>query len=399
MKTIITHPTRYVAMMFALVASLILNPTTTNASENFEVSGWIPYWTSSAPKAAEKRLRDIDMIHPFGYSIKSDGTLLDNMNIGKGDWKKLITAARKKDVTIVPTVTTSNGTLVHTLLSDPQKREEHIDAIVSVVKKGKFDGIDINYEGKLSITHDAFGDFLEELKDELGKKILSCTIEARTPPDSLYRTIPDTIAYANNFDAINEHCDRINIMAYDQQRADIKLNDARLGEPYIPVSDAAWVRKVLEFTLPSLDADKVVLGIPSYGHEYEVLVLPQQFAEYRRVNAYNIPLIEKKMKDKKVVEGRSASGEPAFTYLGLGKHAPQYGASAPKGTKKHLEAAAKSLAYTNATNIPTVFNYVTWSDADAMIEKIDLAREFNLLGVVFFKIDGQEDKDVWKELR
>lgn len=385
-----------IASKTLLTFCLIALPASASA---LEVSGWIPYWTSGAPKAAEKRLRDIDMIHPFGYSIKSDGSLLDNMNISKGSWRNLIKAANKKDVLVVPTITTSNGSLVHTLLSNDVSREDHIDHIVSLVKKEKFDGIDINYEGKLSATHDAFGVFLGELKDELGKKILSCTIEARTPPDSLYRTIPETIAYANNYDAINEHCDRINIMAYDQQRADIKLNDARRGEPYIPLSDTAWVRKVLEFSLDTLDNEKVVLGIPSYGHEYEVLVLPQQYAEYRRVSAFNIPAIKKKIRDKDVAVGYSASGEPAFTYLGLGHHAPQHTTRPPRNTPEHLEAAAKSLAYTNATGIPSVFNYVTWSDADAMIEKIELAREFDVLGVVLFKIDGQEDKNVWRELR
>lgn len=385
-------------LIYTIVALILFPHTFTYGASDLEVSGWIPYWTSSAPKAAEKRLRDIDILHPFGYSIKSDGSLLDNMDISKGSWRKLVRAARKKDVLVVPTITTSNGSLVHALLSNDASREDHIDNIVSLVKKEKFDGIDINYEGKLSATHDYFGLFLKELKDELGKKMLSCTIEARTPPESLYRTVPDTIAYANDYDAINEYCDRINIMAYDQQRADIKLNDERLGEPYIPLSDTAWVRKVLEFSLKTLDADKVVLGIPSYGHEYEVLVLPERYAEYRRVSAYNIPAIKNKIKKQRIDTGRAASGEPAFTYLGLGKHAPQHGYNTPKNTPDYLEAAAQSLAYTNATGIPSVFNYVTWSDAESMTEKIDLAKEFDLRGIVFFKIDGQEDRGVWKAL-
>lgn len=386
------------ALLCGLVLSLIAT-TPTYADQDLEVSGWVPYWTSTAPKAAKKHLSVLEVIHPFGYSIKSDGSLLDNMNITKGSWKALLTEAKKRGVLVVPTITTSNGPLVHELLSDPDKREEHIDQIIDLVKKHKFAGIDIDYEGKFASTNPYFAQFLEELKDRLGsKRILSCTIEARTPPESLYRTMPETIEYANDYDAINEHCDRVNIMAYDQQRADIKLNDERLGEPYIPVADTEWVRKVLELTLETIDADKVVLGIASYGHEYEVLVTPDRFAEYRRIGAYNPPSIEKKARAQKVTPERATSGELAFSYLALGKHAPQYNTKVPRGTDAYLKAAAQSLAYTNETGVPTVFSYVTWSDAGAMKEKIELAKEFGILGVALFKIDGQEDKKVWKEL-
>lgn len=398
MKTTITQKKRRAVALIA-GAALIFSAIPASASaKDLEISGWIPYWTTSAPRAAEKHLDEIDMIHPFGYSIKNDGTLSDNMKITKGSWKRLISKARREDVLVVPSITTSNGPLVHVLLANDEFREEHIKEIVDLVEDRDFDGIDIDYEGKLSLTHDVFATFLTELNKALDDKILSCTVEARTPPSSLYRTIPPTIAYANDYKTIADVCDRVNIMAYDQQRADIKENDANKGAPYVPVADVDWVRKVLDITLDTIPADKLVLGIPSYGHEYEVLVTPQQYAEYRRVNAYNIPGIESKMDDKDVEAGRVSSGELGFTYLGLGKHAPQYRTSIPRNTPEHLKAAAESLAYTNATNIPSVFNYVTWSDAGAMKDKIDLAKEFDLRGVALFKIDGQEDRGVWKEL-
>lgn len=400
MQTFITHLLQRAAAA-AIVAAFVVSAVPSIASaQDLEVSGWIPYWTSSAPREAQKRLDQVHMIHPFGYSIKSDGALLDNMEITKGSWKRLISRARRDGVLVVPTITTANGPLVHVLLANDRYRKEHIEEIAKLVEDHNFDGIDINYEGKLSLTHDVFATFLTELGEALDDKILSCTVEARTPPSSLYRTIPATIAYANDYETIADVCDRVNIMAYDQQRADIAENDANKGAPYIPVSDVDWVRKVLDITLDTIPADKVVLGIPSYGHEYEVLVTPQQYAEYRRVSAYNIPSIENKMDDKNATAGRASSGELAFTYLGLGKQSPQHiaGYTIPRNTPKHLEAAARSLAYTNATGQPSVFNYVTWSDAEAMKDKIDLAQEFGLRGVVFFKIDGQEDEDVWEEL-
>jgi len=400
MKANITQYLQRTTMLFVAAAFILTAFPSFASAQDLEVSGWIPYWTSGAPKAAQKHIDDLYMIHPFGYALQSSGDIKDLMDIKKSAWKNLLKKADKENVLIVPTITTSNGSLVHTILSDSDLRKDHIKKILTVVKKQKFDGIDIDYEGKLSITKDSYSLFLKELKKGLGKKILSCTIEARTPPEDLYRVVPADIAYANDYEAIAKYCDRVNIMAYDQQRADITLNDANKGEPYIPVSDDAWVRKVLDFTLQTIPKSKVVLGIATYGHEYEVLVTPNQYTEYRRAGAYNLPGIEKKIAKYDIEPSRTKAGELGFSYSDLTQHAPQFitNFSIPANTPDSLKVAARSLAYSNATGNVAVFQYVTWSDTEAMKDKIDLAKEFGLRGVALFKIDGQEDADVWEEL-
>ena len=233
--------------LVALCAVLFLGaPVFVNAASDLEVSGWIPYWSgNSGIRDAEKRLSVLDEIHPFSFSVKSDGTLLDLLGLDKSAWKRLIRKADSKDVLVTPTVMTSDGAMLHALLSDPVRRAAHVRHIAQMVEEGDYDGVNIDYEGKRAETKDFFSLFLKELKAAIGTKQLSCAVEARTPPDSLYRTLPPVIEYANDYAAIGTHCDRVQIMAYDQQRADIKLNDARRGAPYMPVSDTEWVRKVV----------------------------------------------------------------------------------------------------------------------------------------------------------
>lgn len=386
-------------VLIVFVALFMAVPGTTGAASDLEVSGWVPYWSGvKATQNARKHMDTLSIVHPFGYTLRQNGTLHDAMGIKKSHWKKLFKTAKDNDVLVIPTITTSDGALVHRLLSDSTLREEHIEEIVTTVKKGKFDGIDIDYEGKWSETKEYFALFLEELDEALGSKLLTCAIEARTPPDSLYKVVPESINYANDYEAIAKHCDRVEIMTYDQQRADIKLNDERSGEPYIPVSDADWVEKVIKLALESIPKEKIMLGVPTYGHHYEVVVEPNWFRSYGRVGALNAPAAEKLAKKEKVKPSRNKGGEISFSYATIFS-APEVRSrtvDVPKNIPSGNLVAARALAYANETGLPTVFNYVTWSDAEAIEEKVKLAEKYDLRGIAIFKIDGQEDKEIWK---
>lgn len=375
-----------------------LFPLSAFATGDLEISGWIPYWSGTkGPKDAQKHLKFLNEIHPFGYSMKSDGTLGDLMGIDKGAWEKLIAAARAKDVLVTPTVMASDGALIHKILSDSVKRANHIQKIALMVEKGGFDGVNIDYEAKRAETKDYYSRFLKELKAAIGDKRLICAIEPRTPPESLYKNIPTNLQYANDYTEIGEHCDTVEIMGYDQQRADIKLNAARTGAPYMPVADIDWVRKVVNVTALSIPKEKLVLGVPTYGTEYGVTVSPNWYQGYKRIRAVNPDTAITLMKKQKAKASRNSAGEMAFTYATKSTaKIKSYGV--PNGTTEGNKIAAQALAYANATGKSTVFTVVSWSDAEAIEAKVDLAKELGLRGIAIFKIDGQEDPSMWNVL-
>lgn len=380
----------------ALLLSASVSTSHAHAA-SFEVSGWIPYWAaSSGIRSAAKNLDVLTSVYPFSFVITSDGGIKDLAGMDKSSWKRFVRQAKLADVKVIPTIMTSNGDLVHTILSDKKQRTAHIEAIVAMVEKGGYDGVDIDYEGKKASTRPHFSAFLKELKAALKDKVLSCTIEARTPPDSLYTTIPKNLEYANDYEEINKHCDRVNIMAYDQQRADLKLNSERAGAPYYPNADLAWVKKVMTLTAKTIDKDKLFVGVPTYGRELEVTVSPNWFEKYTQLWSVSEEYARDTARKYDVEPTRNAAGELSYSYVKTKSHNRLLSSvSIPAKAQQGDVVAARALAYANKTGESIVIHTVWWSDAQAVKDKIQLAREMGLKGVSIFKIDGKEDKDMW----
>lgn len=382
-------------MKKALITSLILIlflPTTIEA-KSLKVSGWIPYWEEEAGiNEAKDNLSDLDIIHPFIYEVTSDGSIKARADIKNSDWQSLIKKADRRRIDIIPAISWFNGYEIHNILSDKSKVEEHIENIVDLVEDNDFDGIDIDYEQKLADTIDYYSKFLEDLKDELNDKKLHCTVEARTPKDSLYRTLPKTISYANDYEEINKHCDVIEIMTYDQQRADWKLNQAAIGNPYVPVADPAWQEKVIKLALKDIDNDKIMLGIPTYGRIWELTVTSNQYKEYKSLSSITELNALKKAKDLGIEPILSHSGEYYYSYF---NESSPYKALNPILKKYKLSAHSFALILANITNQTIPVNLVWFNQADSQKEKIKIAEKHDLKGVAIFKIDGQSSNDLW----
>lgn len=380
-----------------ILAGFFLLPAVAQGAST-DVGVWIPWWSEeTGAKSALENIRDIDVIYPFVFEVDQEGELENKVDFDDRHWEKLFDKADDRNVDIIPTIAWFDGEAIHETLSDKRKRSNHINDIVKMVKKYRFDGVNIDYEQKLAETMDDFSLFLKELEDELGTKDLTCTIEARTPPESRWKEVPKDIQYANDYKAMNKYCDWVEIMAYDQQRADIKLNSERRGVPYMPVADVDWVEKVVELALKDIDEDKIMLGVPTYGRAWDVTVASEWYKDYIKVATLNHPRIIELSKKYDSPIGRSEGGEAVISYFPEDSPWKIFNALlAPKDTPKGFEAAAKALMVATYANIEIPVRFITWSDAEAIEDKLDLAKKYDLRGVAVFKVDGEEDQDIWK---
>lgn len=367
-----------------------------------EFSGWIPYWrTATGTQDVLPHLKQLTSVMPFGYTVKNDGTLNDAAHLTEEPWTSFIAAAKKNKVKVIPSVMWGNGETIHKILSNTKTRIALEDEIAKVVKDNGFDGIDIDFEAKKHETMDYFSKFLKGLYQRMGKKLVYCTVEARMPLSSRYSPgakIPaDAQDYANDYVQMNKYCDRVEIMAYDQGVIDVRLNKARMA-PYAPVADPAWVESLVTLAAQSIDKKKIIIGVPTYGYEYTVTPIPGDGYQYKVLWAFNLKYATDIAAQLGITPTRTSANEIGFSYdpTRLTAVAPKNGES----MQVHQQMATTSVAE-NASSSSTSqpFNYLSWSDAQAVADKVDLARKLGVRGVAVFKFDGGEDPRIWDVLK
>ncbi len=345
----------------------------------FAVSGWIPYWKEGAATSSIPYLNKLSAVSPFSYTVKSDGTLSNPMKTDNPEWVSLFTEARKHGVKIYPSILWTDKNQMESILSYKKKRGAHIDAIVQEVRAQNWDGIDIDYEGKLAETRDGYSRFVTELGAALkkDKKKLICTIEARTPIDSRYSKVTKEllakIEYANDYKAIGKACDEVRVMAYDQSTDDLQLMTKYTNTLYKPIADIDWVKKVLTLSMQDIPAKKIHLGVATYGYKYEIKAQPSFSSSstsptITRVGAMNYFYADELAKSLHITPTRNQAGELSFTYS----------------------------TTTMEKGITTPRTYLVWySDSVAIADKVRIAKLYKLGGVSIFKLDGAYDPNLF----
>lgn len=380
--------------LFIFITVSIIPPSAQAAP--FYYAGWLPFWKKqNGAQDISGNLYKFHELSPFSYEVRANGTLIDSLKMKEGFWPAWLSAVRDGGVKNIPTVAWFDGQGIHKLLINKKKRIAHEDVIAKLVKDMKFDGIDIDYEAKLPETKDYFSLFIQGLAIRLHPmgKILSCTVESRTPLADLLGGVPEDTRRSNDYVALNKYCDEVRIMSYDQGLIDGKLDRQKgNGELYAPVADVDWVKKTIQETLKYINPKKVMLGIPTYGYEYEV-GWKDGYTTYMRLRSHTFFQAMNRAVSVGAYQQRNSAGEYSFTYA----------------TSTSVGTISPMLTWRVSSTIPTVIvsanalgryvRFVSFSDAESAAQKIALAKKFGLRGVAFFKLDGEQDPLLWGKMK
>jgi spore germination protein YaaH len=334
------------------------------------ISGWLPYWRKTEGfTSLSENLTLFDEIHPFAFGVNLDGSLQDTLKIKNSPWPELQEKADKENIAIVPTILWGDAKAMHKVFSNQILLDQHVSSISKLLEESTFSGVDIDYEGKDVVDRDIFSEFLQKLHEKLAvlHKTINCTVEARTqdsPPEGWSGV--RAMAYANDYTALNTYCDTITIMVYDEmfQVYGEKSVFRGVGDvPFVPNADNQWVEQVVKYALQYISPQRFILGVPTYGWEFETKKIAQGY-QYTRIQSVSFQQASKKIKDLGIIPMRNVGGELSLVYKDAGRE-----------------------------------NIVTFADGEMVRKKMDIARKYKLKGISLFKLDGLSDPDIFSILK
>ncbi|HEX5115359.1 MAG TPA: glycosyl hydrolase family 18 protein [Pseudonocardiaceae bacterium] len=205
---------------------------------------------------------DVNEASPWIYGLDAGGEIVDQYSPGQraevtGDIARL----RGAGIRLVPTVANVvDGDFAYQpiagILHDSARTDAHVAAIVDLVEREDFAGIDIDYEDLHAADRQAFTDYLTGLAGALHSrgKLLSVALFAKAT-DAGY----DQRNVAQDYAAIGRVADQVRLMGYDYHWS---------TSPPGAIAPIGWINSVLAYARTQIPPDKIVLGIPMYGYDW-----------------------------------------------------------------------------------------------------------------------------------
>lgn len=223
----------------------------------------MPYWNIQHDTAVVlAHRRDVNEVSPWIYGLSASGSIVPQYASSQaGPVASDLSRLRAAGLRIVPSIANVTGgnfayQPVARMLHSPALERQQIDAIVSLVLRQKYAGIDIDYEQLHAADRQAFTGFITELAAALHAhhKVLSVAVFPQTshPP-------ANSSAAAQDYAALGKVADQVRIMGYNYHWA---------GSAPGATAPIGWVRSVLRYATSQLPASKVVLGIPLFGYTW-----------------------------------------------------------------------------------------------------------------------------------
>ena len=136
----------------------------------YQLSGSLPAGSELNSDAAQT----IAALNPVDFAPAADGSL-------EGEATELPSDLQLDVYPTIRVQTEQQIDAVDAIIGSPDLRDEHLNAILSMVEAGQYRGVDIDYGSIDALHKDEFSDFVETLAEQLHRRGLSLTLTAPLP--------------------------------------------------------------------------------------------------------------------------------------------------------------------------------------------------------------------------
>lgn len=224
---------------------------------------WYYTETSRSRESLFKNIAKIDILGPQTYELGMNGQITSTM---KDD---VLDLAKKNNVKVMPLLANTNGkyfnqkTIVN-LLDDKKNWGKVSDYLRSEAKLKGYYGWQLDLENIPVSYEEKFNEFVKFLKSDFEKdnlKLSAAIVSKISDNPKDYKDYGIKNYWENwagvyDYKTLASSTDFLSIMAYDQPGS--------TG----PVATIGWSKKVLDYSLKNIPAEKISFGIPVYGWVY-----------------------------------------------------------------------------------------------------------------------------------
>ncbi|MGE7602634.1 LysM peptidoglycan-binding domain-containing protein [Peribacillus sp. NPDC097675] len=227
-------------------------------------------YTYQSSDAAVQSIQDIGQLltyfSPFAYKIKEDGTLE-----GLNDEDMVDAAISKRIVPMMSitnfTSTEAGSNLAQVILSNSSLREKVISNVLEVMDDKGYTALNIDFENVLPENREDYNKFLQLAVDRLHARgfLVSTALAPKTSEEQA-----GVLYEAHDYEAHGRIVDFVVLMTYEW--------GYRMGPPQA-ISPLDQMRKVIEYALTVIPAEKIFLGFQIYARDWLLPHVKGQEAE------------------------------------------------------------------------------------------------------------------------
>ena len=199
----------------------------------------------------------LDCIAIFSHPVTRDGRVSGETS------ERAIKVAKSGDIQTLALVHNLvqggfDNRRAHALLQSYNSRAKAISDIIGILENQGYNGVNIDLENVNPRDRDNLTAFMNELRARLKPRgyLVTMSVPAKTQDHAGQ-------AWVGAFDyyALGKACDYLMLMTYDEH--------SQVSGPG-PVASLPWVEKVIKYAITQIPKDKVLMGVPAYGYDWNL---------------------------------------------------------------------------------------------------------------------------------
>lgn len=271
-----------------------------NAVRSISVGGYAYPFIS--PWVLEQTLPFLSELLVFSYGFTGEGELLPPA-YGEDAW--MIAEAKNFGVRPILTLTpfgedgNFNNRLIHSVVNNEEYKANLIRNLLETMEEKGYQGVDIDFEYILAEDRDAFTAFVQEAAEAMRESGYRTSVALAPKTSSDQKGL---LYEGKDYRALGEAADHVLLMTYEW------------GYTYGPpmaVAPLNQVRRVVEYALTQIPAEKIDLGIPNYGYDWP---LPYVKGTTKAATVNNIQAVRIAVENGARILFDNVAESPYFTY-------------------------------------------------------------------------------------